>query len=169
MSVPDSMNPSSVSGQGTSADEVLFSAFREQRTTNRRWWLLALLVPALAALAAWASLHEVPGSMRIITANGIKMVSPGMAQEEVLRMLGRPVGRERNAAGHDCFQHGQFSLTEPSTTLYVLCYEGGKLRDVSTRRYSLWGVGPDGTFVPAGIQMGPPPTQATPPPAPPGP
>lgn len=154
MSVPDSMNPPSVSGQGTSTDEVLFSAFRERRASNRRW-LLVLVVPLLAALAAWASLHEVPGSMRIITANGIKMVSPGMPQEEVLRMLGRPVGRQRSAEGLDCFQHGQFSLTEPSTTLYVLCYEGGKLKDVSTRRYSLWGVGPDGEFVPAGIQMGP--------------
>jgi hypothetical protein len=159
VSVPDSMNPSSVSGQEASSGEVLFSAFRERRTVNRRGWLLALLVPALAALAAWVSLHEVPGSQRIITANGIKLVSPGMAQEEVLRMLGRPVGRERNAAGLDCFQHGQFSLTEPSTTLYVLCYEGGKLKDVSTRRYSLWGVAPDGTFVPAGIQMGAPPVQ----------
>lgn len=161
------MNPSTAVKQGPSDDEVLFSAFRAQKTSNRGW-LLVLLVPLLGAIAAWASMHEVPGSMRVITANGIKMVSPGMAQQDVLGMLGRPIGRELREGGVECFQHGQFSLTEPSTTVYVLCYQDGKLKDVSTRRYSLWNMQPDGTILPAGVPMGPPDAvpQVPPPPAP---
>ena len=46
-----------------------------------------------------------------------------------------------------------FSINEPSTTVYVLCYAGGKLQEMATRRYSLWVIDDNGAFVPAGVPM----------------
>ncbi|MBN1210288.1 MAG: outer membrane protein assembly factor BamE [Myxococcaceae bacterium] len=142
------MTSSTVAAQATPVAGELFSAFREERASSRRW-LLVLVVPLLGALAAWASMD--PGVVRIVTPSGIQAVNPGMSQQEVLRLLGTPIGRETRADGLQCFQHGYFALTEPMTTVHTLCYEGGKLKDVTTRRFSLWRVDPSGAFVPAGI------------------
>jgi hypothetical protein len=147
---------SSVAEQEVPSTGALFSAFQERREPNRRW-LLALAVPLFGALAAWASLQGRPTSVQIITANGIKTVSLGMSQQEVLGRLGKPIGRESRAGGLDCFQHGMFSLLEPVTTIHTVCYLDGVLKEVSTRRYSMWEVGPDGTFIPAGVPTGPTP------------
>ncbi len=147
------MTPATAVEQGTSGDEVLFSAFRTRQVTNRRW-VLVVVVPLFGALAAWASMRGQPDAVRIVTANGIRVVNPGMTPQEVLHVLGRPIGREQRADGMECFQHGMFSLTEPSTTVYLLCYESGKLRDVTTRRYALWQMDPDGTITPAGVPWG---------------
>lgn len=147
------MNPSTVVEQAPSEADKLFSAFREQRASNRRW-LYVLVVPLLGAVTAWASMQGQPEMVRIVTANGIKAVSLGMSQQEVLGQLGRPIGKELRAGGLECFQHGMFLLTEPSTTVYTVCYEGGRLKEVTSRRYSMWQADPNGTFAPAGIPFG---------------
>jgi hypothetical protein len=154
------MNPS-VAEQGAPSAGNLFSAFQEQRAPSRRW-LLALAVPLLGGLAAWASLQGRPATFHIITANGIKAVSLGMTQQDVLGRLGKPIGRNSRADGLECFQHGMFSLLEPATTIYTVCYLDGVLKEVTTRRYSMWEVGPNGEIIPAGVPTGGP-TPAAPP------
>lgn len=158
------MNPS-VAEQGAPPQGNLFSAFQERPTSNNRRWLIALAVPLLGALAAWASLQGRPASVHIITPNGIKVVSLGMAQQDVVSRLGKPIGRE-SRAGMECFQHGMFSLLEPATTIHIVCYADGVLKEVTTKRYSMWEVGPDGAFIPAGIPAAPAPTPAAPAPTP---
>jgi hypothetical protein len=93
------------------------------------------------------------------------MVTVGMSQQEVLGMVGHPIGKETRADGAECFRHGMFSMNEPTTTVYVLCYVGGKLKDIATRRYSLWAIDPSGAFVPVGPQTGqePAPSKDAPP------
>ncbi len=150
------MNPSTMAEQGVPETGALFSAFQERRTSNRRW-LLALAVPLLAGMAAWASLQGRPASVHIITANGVKVVSLGMSQQDVLGRLGKPIGRERRADGLECFQHGMFSLLEPVTTIHTVCYADGVLKDVTSRRYSMWEADPNGNFIPAGVPTGPTP------------
>jgi hypothetical protein len=140
--------------QATPEAGNLFSAFQERRTSNNRRWLLALAVPLLGAVAAWVSLQGRPSSVHIITANGVKMVSLGMSQQDVLSRLGKPIGRQTRADGLECFQHGMFSLLEPSTTIYTVCYAGGVLKDVTARRYSMWEADPNGNFIPAGMPTG---------------
>ncbi|HEX8702917.1 MAG TPA: hypothetical protein VF815_29040 [Myxococcaceae bacterium] len=144
----------------------LFSAFQEQSRVPNRRWLIALAVPLLGGLAAWASLQGKPTTVHIITPTGIKAVSLGMSQQDVLSRLGKPIGRESRAGGLECFQHGMFSLLEPATTIHTVCYLDGVLKEVSTRRFSMWEVGPDGAFMPAGMPTGPAPTQPAPAPKP---
>jgi hypothetical protein len=150
--------------QGTSDSEGLFTAFRQERVSNRRWlWVIA--IPLFGVVAGWLSTVGRAEGMQIVTPTGIKLVTVGMAQQEVLGMLGRPISKETRADGAECFRHGMFSMNEPSTTVYVLCYVGGQLKDISTRRYSLWEIDPSGAFVPAGEKAGeaPAPQKAAPP------
>jgi hypothetical protein len=146
------MNTSMVSEQRTPAGEEMFRVFREERSSKLRW-LLVVGVPLLGALAAWLSMVGEPPGMRMVTASGIKMVRLGMSQQEVLGMVGSPIGKDVRADGTECLQHGMFSINEPSTTVYVLCYAGGKLQEMATRRYSLWVIDSTGAFVPAGVPM----------------
>ncbi len=161
------MNPSMVNEQGSSDSGAIFTAFREQRSSEDRRWLYivaVLLVPLLAVLATWLSTLGQPEMIRIVTGHGIKAVNAGMSQQEVVGLLGHPIGKEARAAdGADCFLHGMFSMTEPETTVYVLCYLSGHLHDVTTRRYALWAQDPSGAFQPAGVDMGgPAPAKAAP-------
>jgi hypothetical protein len=137
----------------SSSSEGLFTAFREERTSKLRW-LYVLAVPLLGLLAAWGSMRGQQNAVRIVTAHGFQMIQPGMSQQDVLTRLGTPIGKFTRADGAECTQHGLFSLTEPSTNVYVLCYVGGVLQDVSVRRYSLWTADPtSGQFFPAGVPM----------------
>jgi hypothetical protein len=142
----------------------LFTAFRDERTSKARW-LYVLAVPLLGMLAAWVSMRGQHNAVRIVTAHGFQMIQPGMSQQDVLARLGGPIGRTTRADGAECFQYGVFSLTEPSTNVYVLCYVGGVLQDVSTHRYSLWTADPSGQFFPAGVPMDEEPAKKPAPPA----
>ncbi len=146
------MNSSMVTEQGTAAGDNLFHAFREERTSNLRW-LLVIIVPLFGAVAAWLSMMGQPEGMRMVTAQGIKMVRLGMSQQEVLGMVGNPIAKGMRADGAECLQHGMFSLNEPSTTVYVLCYVGGQLKEMATKRFSLWVIDANGAFVPAGVPV----------------
>ena len=76
-----------------------------------------------------------------------------MSQQEVLGIVGNPIAKDVRADGTECLQHGMFSINEPSTTVYVLCYVNGKLHEMATRRFSLWVIDSTGAFVPAGVPM----------------
>lgn len=132
------------------AEAAFFSAFQEPRKVNRKRWLLAALVPAaLALVGGWALLRENAVTYRVITPHGIKAVRGGMTAEQVVALLGRPITLEREANGSECYRYGQPTMQQPSFLVYSVCYEGGKLRDVTSRHYSAWQVDPNtGTFVP---------------------
>lgn len=150
------MNPS-IAEQRPSEGGELFSAFRKERTADdRRWVYIALvpLIPLVALVAALISMRGQENAMHIVTAHGIRVVNPGMSRQEVVGLVGRPIGQETRADGASCFLHGMFSMTEPQTTVYVLCYLNDTLHDMSTRRYSLWSADPNGEFAPAGVPFG---------------
>lgn len=146
------MSTSMASEQGAPVGEEMFRVFREERSSKLRW-LLVVGVPLLGALAAWLSMVGQPEGMRMVTATGIKMVRLGMSQQEVLGIVGNPIAKDVRADGAECLQHGMFSINEPSTTVYVLCYVNGKLQEMATRRFSLWVIDSTGAFVPAGVPM----------------
>jgi hypothetical protein len=136
--------------QPSSSSAGIFTAFREERTAKGRW-LYWLAVPLLGLLAAWASMQGQQNAVRIVTASGFRLVQPGMSEQDVFARLGNPIGKTTRADGAECSQYGVFSLTESSTNVYVLCYVGGVLQDVETRRYSIWTADPSGQFFPAGV------------------
>jgi hypothetical protein len=159
------MNPSIVAEQGTSDGGELFSAFRNKRRVDTRRWLYVALVPVIPLVALVATLISMRGqqdAMRIVTAHGIRVVNPGMSRQEVVGVVGNPIGQETRADGAECFLHGMFSMNEPQTTVYVLCYLSGTLHDMTTRRYSLWSADPNGEFAPAGVPFGDPPAKSAP-------
>jgi hypothetical protein len=72
-----------------------------------------------------------------------------MSQSEVIGVLGKPFSTERSADGRaDCFQYGRPTLEKAEFSVYKVCYEDGKMRDVSVRRYASWRIGPNGTLLP---------------------
>jgi hypothetical protein len=165
VSTPETnVNTSMVAEQGTSESAGIFTAFQEQRTSSRTWLYFAFvpLVPLLAVVATWLSQLGHQDAIKIVTAHGIKAVNPGMSQQEVVGLLGRPIGKEMRADGAECFVHGMFSMVEPETTVYVLCYLSEQLHDVTPRRYAMWTADPSGQFEPAGVQMGKEPAKAVP-------
>jgi hypothetical protein len=145
------MNSSMAAGQPSTAGESIFTAFREQRAPTNYRWSLVVVIPLLGALATWASVHGQPEPMTVITPRGIKVVHAGMPQPDAMARLGQPIGKESRADGAECFYHGVLSLTEPATTVFLVCYRDGKVTEVMTRRYSMWAADPKGEFTPAGV------------------
>jgi hypothetical protein len=145
------MNSSSVAEQAPSSAGSLFTAFRSERTPTNYRWAFVLVVPLLGALATWVSVVNQPEPLTVITSRGIKAVHAGMPQPDALKRLGSPIGHERRADGADCYHYGYFSLAEPATTVFLVCYQDGKVKDVATRRYAMWAADPKGEFIPAGV------------------
>jgi hypothetical protein len=136
-------------GPGALKPTDIFTAFQERREPRRRWPLLALA--ALVGLGAWGALRREVEPIRLATREGFKSIHLGMTLPEVTSVLGRPLLREQRG-GAECFQYGQPVLNEPTFVLFLLCYEDGKLREVTTRRYNAWVVGPDGAISPAPVE-----------------
>ncbi|MBF5044785.1 outer membrane protein assembly factor BamE [Aggregicoccus sp. 17bor-14] len=117
-------------------DGPLFVAFQKKEERRRRW---PYALPALAILGAmvWALTQHTQGATDIITRHGFKTVKPGMTQQQVHSLLGRPLAADEER-GKDCYRYGMPTMETPSFVLYSVCFEDGKLRDVQQRRYSAW-------------------------------
>jgi hypothetical protein len=97
----------------------------------------------------WGLAQETAKMKRVVTPTGIRGVREGMSPQDVLGVLGKPFSSQRSADGRaDCYQYGRPSLQQAEFSVYVVCYEDGKMRDVSVRRFASWRVSPDGTFAP---------------------
>jgi len=129
----------------------LFTAFQAGGgKLPRGRWTLALvtaLFPVVLGVGIWALVREDATTYRVLTPHGIKSVQGGMTTEQVVALLGRPMTRETDASGADCYRYGQPSMEKEFFLVYAVCYESGKLRDVKMQKYSAWSVDPDrGTF-----------------------
>ncbi|MFP2907729.1 hypothetical protein ACLESD_22310 [Pyxidicoccus sp. 3LFB2] len=128
----------------------LFTAFQEGRPAPRGRWALALmaaLVPVVLGVGFWAIAQGEEQTYRLVTPGGIKSVRGGMTSDEVVALLGRPITLERADDGAECYRYGQPNFINPQFLIYKVCYEGGKLRDVTQHKFSAWSVDPEtGTF-----------------------
>ncbi len=128
----------------------LFTAFQEGRPVPRERWgwaLMAGLVPVVLAVGFWALARGEEQTYRLVTPGGIKSVRGGMTSDQVVALLGRPITLERTDDGAECYRYGQPNFVNPQFLIYKVCYEGGKLRDVTQHKFSAWSVDPEtGTF-----------------------
>jgi hypothetical protein len=120
---------------------VLFQAFQQPDAGRGRWALLAL--PAVG-LALWLVARSGESPHQGPRAWGIQSVRQGMTTQEVSGLLGKPMAVEpgRNGRG-ECYQYGHPTLEKAEFPVYSLCYEDGRLRDVTVRRYTSLPVGPE--------------------------
>jgi hypothetical protein len=88
---------------------------------------------------------------RVDTRWGLRTVRKGMTPQEVQSRLGQPTSKERRG-NLECYQYGKPTINEPSFTLHVVCYENGKLLEVSEKRYNSWVVTQDGAISPAPLE-----------------
>ncbi|MCP3102532.1 hypothetical protein LZ198_27025 [Myxococcus sp. K15C18031901] len=129
----------------------LFTAFQAggSRLPRGRWTLalVTALFPVVLGVGVWTLIREDSTTFRVLTPHGIKSVHGGMTTEQVVALLGKPMTRERDAGGADCYRYGQPSMEKEFFLVYAVCYESGKLRDVKMQKYSAWSVDPEqGTF-----------------------
>jgi hypothetical protein len=139
---------------GTAQRGTIFRAYTEQR--RPRFQLRYLLYPAALLLLGGlgvltVSYRQEATPFRLETHRGLRTVRRGMSPQDVKGILGQPIARERRG-NLECFQYGRPSIKVPSYTLHTLCYEDGKLREVSERRYNSWIVTGDGAISPAPLE-----------------
>ena len=128
----------------------LFTAFQKEGKVPRGRWagaLLAALVPVVLGVGLWTIAKGEEKTFRIVTPSGFKSMRGGMTADQVRAVLGRPITLEREASGAECYRYGTPNLVNPQFLIYSVCYEDGKLRDVTTLKYSAWNVDPaTGTY-----------------------
>lgn len=143
----------------------LFTAYdKEDRKASRGRWALALLaalVPVVLAGVFWTMVREQRPTFQVVTPHGFKSMHGGMTTDQVMALLGRPMTRERDATGADCYRHGAPSVEKEFFLVYSVCYEDGKLRDVKQQKFSAWSVEPEtGSFQAPSGDVAPAPTGA---------
>ena len=124
----------------------LFHAFRVE-PQRRRLWPLVLGALVLLAPIGWLLTQRTEGATDIITRHGFKTVRTGMSVEQVHALLGRPLASDV-ARGEGCHRYGMPTMETPSFVLCSVCFEDGKLRDVTQRRYSAWDMTKPGEVLP---------------------
>jgi hypothetical protein len=128
----------------------LFTAFQEQQKVSRGRWVaagLAILMLAVIGAGFWAVVKPDQATYRLVTPFGIKALRGGMTTAQVVAELGEPIALEKDATGAECYRYGRPTLAQPTFLVYSVCYEGGKLRDVTSKQYQAWSVDPEkGTF-----------------------
>ncbi|AKJ01355.1 Hypothetical protein AA314_02981 [Archangium gephyra] len=144
--------------------EGFFSAYSKQQP--RRSKRMLLLYPAAALflflVGKWfVSLQPEATPFRIDTAWGLRQVNKGMSPQEVSGILGQPTSKERRG-NQECYQYGRPTIKEPSFILHVVCYEDGKLIEVSKKRFNSWVVTQDMAISPAPLEYELPVEEETP-------
>jgi hypothetical protein len=143
-------------------DEGLFTAYTGQPRvrSKRRYFLYPAAALVIVALGFWTVKFEPEATpFRIETAWGLRIVQKGMTPQEVQSFLGQPTSKERHG-NVECYQYGKPTLNAPSFVLHVVCYEDGKLRDVSEKHYNTWVITQDGAMSPAPLEEEPSPAPA---------
>ncbi|QRK08824.1 hypothetical protein JQX13_01205 [Archangium violaceum] len=153
MSQPEQQQMGSIAmGQGQ--QKPIFRAYTEQQRVrfNPRILLYPAALLLLIGLGIWTvSLEQEATPIRVETTWGLRTVRKGMSPQDVSGILGQPTSKERRG-NQECFQYGRPSIKVESFVLHVVCYEEGKLREVSEKRYNSWVVTQDGAISPAPLE-----------------
>lgn len=132
----------------------IFRAYTEEQQRSRfdlryvLYPIVALLLLGLGKLVV--NFQQEARPIRVDTPWGLRTVRVGMSPKEVSGILGQPVSKERRG-NQECYQYGIPSIKVADFVLHIVCYEDGKLRDVSFKRYTSWVVTQDGAIAPAPI------------------
>ncbi len=143
-----------VTETGAAERGVIFHAYTDQPRSrvDLRYFLYPaalLLIIGLGMLTVRFEPEATP--IRVDTLWGLRTVRKGMSPQEVQSRLGQPTSKERRG-NLECYQYGKPTINAPSFTLHVVCYEDGKLREVSEKRYNSWVVTQDGAISPAPLE-----------------
>ncbi|MCY0999712.1 hypothetical protein OWM54_21485 [Myxococcus sp. MISCRS1] len=143
----------------------LFTAFQKEGKASKGRWAVALvaaLIPVTLAVGFWGLAREQENTFRVVTPHGFKSMHGGMTSDQVVALLGRPMTREQDATGADCYRHGTPSMEKEFFLVYSVCYQDGKLKDVKQQKFSAWSVDPEtGSFeAPSGGEAPSSPAQA---------
>ncbi|WP_375771523.1 hypothetical protein NR798_11640 [Archangium gephyra] len=141
---------------GTDAAEQdgFFSAYSKQqpRRSKRMLLLYPAAVLVLFLLGKWfVALQPEATPYRVETAWGLRQVNKGMSPQDVSGILGQPTSKERRG-NQECYQYGRPTIKAPTFVLHVVCYEDGKLIEVSEKRFNSWVVTRDMAISPAPLE-----------------
>ena len=129
---------------GARRDQPFFSAFVQEKQKRPKWVLPAALSAAVFVIALTAFLvRPDPQDFQVVTPYGMRTVTLGMSQEQVGQSLGKPIGiEERN--GQQCLRFGFPNFEAKSFVVHTACFEGGRLRELTQKRYRAEKINPQG-------------------------
>jgi len=112
----------------------VFSAYGAARARRPRWrWPLAGVCVVGAALAWVVRMDE--RRFTVVTAHGVRQLTPEMSSTEVKALFGAPIGSEV-FEGRPCLRFGMPSLGGRSFSVYVTCFQDDKLAKSFERRFT---------------------------------
>ena len=154
VSQPEHQQTGSVE-MGTGQRGPIFRAYSEQQRRSR-FGLRHVLFPVALLLVgglgyAVVTYQQAATPFRLDTYRGLRTVLRGMSPQDVSNILGQPIGKERRG-NLECYQYGHPSIKVPYFTLHTVCFEDGKLREASDKRYDSWIVTSDGAIQPAPLE-----------------
>ncbi|MBX5480465.1 MAG: hypothetical protein IRZ16_01260 [Myxococcaceae bacterium] len=118
------------------APRPFFSIYRPERRRGTPLRTRLLVIGgafALALMAQW--IWPDPQTYRIVTPKGLRAVHAGMSVRQVEAALGVPIGTEANGS-LQCYRYGSPTFEAPSFLVHVACFEDGKLKSLTSKRYT---------------------------------
>lgn len=122
-------NPSDAKAQDAEPQKEMFGRVLHP---PRRPWGPALIITAViigAVVLVVGTRKGDPGAVEVVTPVGFRTIRPEMPQGDVVRMIGNPIGTTADG----CQQFGYPKMGE-TTTLTVVCFENGKVREIRTKK-----------------------------------
>jgi len=122
----DPTNPSDAKAQDAKSQKEMFG--RVLHPPRRLFGpALILSVLAIGAIAVLVATRKDPDAVQVVTPVGFRTIRKQMPQELVVQMLGKPLA----TTPEGCLQFGYPKIDE-STTITVVCFENGKVREIRT-------------------------------------
>ena len=119
---------------------------------KRRWRFVWLIVVALVGYGSFKAIFAPSSGVRAVTPYGLFTLRDAMPREDVDRALGGPIAQESGTSDNGCLLYGQPVTESAGFSLYRICYEQGRIAQVSESRFESFGINEQNEIVVPGAQ-----------------
>lgn len=107
---------------------------------KRRWRVVWLLVVAVVGFLSYKAILAPAEGIRAVTPYGLFTLRDAMPRADVDRALGGPIAHESGTSDDGCMLYGQPVSESAGFSLYRICYERGRIAQVSESRFESFGI-----------------------------
>ncbi|HLT29050.1 MAG TPA: hypothetical protein VK013_03350 [Myxococcaceae bacterium] len=107
---------------------------------KRRWRFVWLIVVAVVGYGSYKAVFAPSSGVRAVTPYGLFTLRDAMPRADVDRALGGPIAQESGTSDNGCLLYGQPVPESSGFSLYRVCYEQGRIAQVSESRFESFGI-----------------------------